>query len=95
MQFLGGPNHLAALFSFKQINFNSEHVPHCSAFDIDLANATVLCLHGAYDTKTDEFVDKQREIDRAIRDANTNGPIIPLGSYYGSAGVPYVYDFSI
>ena len=57
--------------------------------------ATVFCPHGAYDTKNDEFVDKQRDIERDITSANTKGPIIPLGNHYGSAGVPYVYDFTL
>ena len=74
------------MFSFCKINFNSENVPHCINFDIDLSANTVKCPRGGFEPSDEDIDGKTR--NRAITDANTNGAIVPLGSHYGASGVP-------
>ena len=78
--------HIAAYVFFLQINFNSENVPHCSNFDIDLSANTVKCPRGGFES-SDVYLDG-KTTNRALTDANTNGPIVPLGSDYGASGIP-------
>merc|ERR1712029_1273030 len=71
----------------RLINFNSENVPHCASFDVDLKADTVKCVRGRFSGFDDE--QKSSNVtERARKDRWTNGPIIPLGSYYGPSGIP-------
>ena len=56
-------------------------------FDIDLNADLVRCPRVSFYPKDDEVV-MQYEKNREILQENTNGPIIPLGSYYGASGIP-------
>ena len=73
------------LCCFGQINFNSENVPHCANFDIDVTTNTVKCPRAGF-TSSDEF--DGEPTNREITAANTKGPIVPLGSHYGTNGIP-------
>jgi len=69
----------------RLINFNSDNVEHCSNFDIDVKTNSVKCLR-AGSTPSDKF--NATTLNREITAANTNGPIVPLGSHYGTNGIP-------
>ena len=62
----------------QQINFHHPDIP-CDKFYVDLEAHTVNCVEGGFDTdKDNEELEKLK--NRGITDANTNGPIIPLGA---------------
>jgi len=59
------------------INFHHPDIP-CDEFDVDLETHTVNCVEAGYNTDEDD--EELEELkNRGITDANTNGPIIPLG----------------
>ena len=71
--------------SLFQIQFNSDKVPHCSAFDIDLKTKVVRCVTGGF-TNGDEakkhHAKSRDDLDRE------DGPIVKLDKYFGKDGVP-------
>merc|ERR1719458_1724062 len=70
------------------INFDSDNSLHCDMFDVDMKTGEVSCATG-YTPVNDEKENYSREeLDRGITTANTKGPIIPLGKYYGTSGIP-------
>jgi len=70
------------------INFDSDNSLHCDMFDVDMKTGEVSCATG-YTPVNDENENYSREeLDRGITTANTKGPIIPLGKYYGTSGIP-------
>ena len=56
-------------------------------FDVDMKTGEVSCTRGGTPGNDDnEF--STEETNRAIKDSNTKGPIVPLGRYYGRSGIP-------
>ena len=56
-------------------------------FDVDMKTGEVSCTRGGTPGDDDnEF--SAEETNRAIKDSNTKGPIVPLGRYYGRSGIP-------
>ena len=56
-------------------------------FDVDMKTGEVSCTRGGVPGDDDTKFSAE-ETNRAIKDSNTNGPIIPLGKYYGRSGIP-------
>ena len=71
---------------FLQINFDSDNSLHCDMFDVDMKTGEVSCTTGGVPGDDEEF--SKEETNREITDANTKGPIVPLGGYYGTSGIP-------
>ena len=69
-----------------QINFDSDNSLHCDMFDVDMKTGEVSCTTGGVPGDDEEF--SKEETNRQITDANTKGPIVPLGGYYGTSGIP-------
>ena len=77
------------LHSFSlQINFDSDNSLHCDMFDVDMKTGEVSCAMGSTPGNDEKEVVSREELDRHITAANTKGPIIPLGKYYGTSGIP-------
>ena len=58
-------------------------------FDVDMKTGEVSCTTGgtAGDDEDEEFL--KEELDRGdLKAANLKGPIVPLGKYYGTSGIP-------
>ena len=75
-----------------QINFNSENVPGCSNFDVDKGTLNVKCVTAGFNVRVenvDKNVHKKSNYDDCMW-ANTKctGPLVPLGSHYGTPGIP-------
>ena len=71
-----------------QINFDSDNSLHCDMFDVDMKTGEVSCAMGGTPGNDEKEVVSREELDRHITAANTKGPIIPLGKYYGTSGIP-------
>ena len=71
-----------------QINFHSEHIEHCTSFNVNLETDTITCVRGGFGPVDDEPELNQTEAERAITLRNTNGNIISLGRHFGSSGIP-------
>ena len=76
-------------FLYKQINFNSENLPGCSSFDIDIKSNNVVCLRAYFNeppvNQTDLYLinDMPNKIFVPYL-----GPIISLEKNY-TDGIPY------
>merc|ERR550539_1875031 len=70
------------------INFDSDNSLHCDMFDVDMKTGEVSCAMGGTPGNDEKEVVSREELDRHITAANTKGPIIPLGKYYGTSGIP-------
>ena len=82
-----GLERLSNLHNFStQINFDSDNSLHCDMFDVDMKTGEVSCTTGGVPGDDEEF--SKEETNRQITDANTKGPIVPLGGYYGTSGIP-------
>ena len=57
-------------------------------FDVDMKTGEVSCATGYTPVNDDKENYSREELDRGITTANTKGPIIPLGKYYGTSGIP-------
>ena len=78
---------LSNLHNFSlQINFDSDNSLHCDMFDVDMKTGEVSCTTGGVPGDDEEF--SKEETNRQITAANTKGPIVPLGGYYGTSGIP-------
>ena len=71
-----------------QINFDSNNSLHCDMFDVDMKTGEVSCATGGTPGNDEKENYSKEELDRGITSANTKGPIIPLGKYYGTSGIP-------
>jgi len=72
----------------RLVNFHSEHVEHCTSFNVNLETDTITCVRGGFGPVDDEPELNQTEAERAITLRNTNGNIISLGRHFGSSGIP-------
>ena len=80
---------LSSLYNFSlQINFDSDNSLHCDMFDVDMKTGEVSCATGVTPGNDEKENYSKEELDRGITAANTKGPIIPLGKYYGTNGIP-------
>merc|ERR550539_2008352 len=70
------------------INFDSDNSLHCDMFDVDMKTGEVSCATGGTPGNDEKENYSKEELDRHITAANTKGPIIPLGKYYGKKGIP-------
>jgi len=70
------------------INFDSNNSFHCDMFDVDMKTGEVSCATGGTPGNDEKENYSKEELDRGITAANTKGPIIPLGKYYGTNGIP-------
>jgi len=70
------------------INFDSDNSLHCDMFDVDMKTGEVSCATGGTPGNDEKENYSKEELDRGITAANTKGPIIPLGKYYGTSGIP-------
>ena len=82
-----GLERLSNLHNFStQINFDSDNSLHCDMFDVDMKTGEVSCTTGGVPADDEKF--SKEETNRETTNATTNGPIVPLGGYYGTSGIP-------
>jgi len=62
----------------RVINFNTDKIPSCSSFDVNLSTENVKCLVASFNDQNTTDSD----LIRAIEERISSGEIIPLGSSY-------------